>query len=95
MENWISVEDRPLFTKDDKGNWECTKDGDDEFIAALQYEDSTQPGKELWWIHHCVVEDSIGLCIVGDVYNEPAGWDLEHVTHWQPLPSPPDKKTAG
>jgi len=87
---WHSVEDRPLFTKDRHGYWTCTKDGDKEFIAALQYNDSTRPHeKNLWWIRHCVVQDEIGLCVVGDDDNEPAGWELEDVTHWMPMPSPP------
>jgi hypothetical protein len=30
---WHSVEDRPLFTKDERGNWTCTEDGDKEFIG--------------------------------------------------------------
>lgn len=86
---WHSVEDRPLFTKDERGNWVCTEEGDGEFIAALPYNDSKRPNEELWWIRHCVVEDEIGLCVVGDDYNEPAGWNLEDVTHWMPIPSPP------
>lgn len=87
---WHSVEDRPLFTKDERGNWTCTEDGDGEFIAALPYNDRKRPNEELWWIRHCVVEDGIGLCVVGDNDNEPAGWNLEDVTHWMPMPSPPD-----
>lgn len=86
---WHSVEDRPLFTKDERGNWICTEDGDGEFIAALPYNDSKRPNEDLWWIRHCVVEDETGLCVVGDDYNEPAGWNLEDVTHWMPMPSPP------
>ena len=80
--DWYSVEDRPLFTKDERGYWVCTEDGEGEFIAALK----TNKG---WWIRHCVVEDETGLCVVGDDYNEPAGWNLEDVTHWRPMWSPP------
>jgi hypothetical protein len=87
---WHSVEDRPLFTKNERGNWICTEDGDGEFIAALPYNDSKRPNENLWWIRHCVVEDETGLCIVGDDYNQPAGWNLEDITHWMPMPSPPD-----
>ena len=87
---WISVEDRPLYEIDDGGNWICTKDGDNEFIAAVPYVDKNKPGEELWWIHHCVVEDKTGLCIVGDDWNEPAGWDLTSVTYWQLWPAPPN-----
>lgn len=89
LHEWISVDDRPLFTVDEKGHWTCTEDGTNDFIAALQYEDLERPNQVLWWIHHCVVEDGIGLCIVGDDSNEPAGWELECVTHWKPFPSPP------
>lgn len=84
--NWISVEDRPLFTIDENGHWVCTEDGDKEFIAAVACE---EPSGIKWWIRHCVVEDSVGLCIVGDYENEPAGYMLSDVTHWQPLPTPP------
>lgn len=87
-DKWIRVEDRPLVTREEK-EWVCTDDGSKPFIAALQYNDSTQPGKELWWIHHCVIEDQVGLCIVGEDENTPAGWQIEDVTHWQKLPSPP------
>lgn len=86
---WISVDERPLFTKDEKGIWTCTEDGDGEFFAAVPYNDVKRPKEELWWIRHCVVEDEIGLCVVGDDDIEPAGWDLEDVTHWMPLPKSP------
>ncbi len=87
---WISVEERPLFTKDENGNWTCTEDGDKEFIAAVPYADSKRPDEtNLWWIRHCVVEDAIGLCVVGDDDNEPAGWQLEDVVYWMPLVAPP------
>jgi hypothetical protein len=76
---WHSVEDRPLFTKDERGNRVCTEDK--EFIAALEI-------NKRWWIRHCVVDET-GLCVVGDDNNEPAGWNLEDVTHWMPMPSPP------
>lgn len=79
---WHSVKDRPLLTKNERGHWVCTEDGDKEFIAALE----TNKG---WWIRHCVVEYETGLCVVGDDYNEPAGWELQDVTHWMPMPSPP------
>ncbi len=82
---WFSVKERPLFTKDEKGYWTCTKDGDTEFIAAVQYNDNTQPGKTFWWIHHCVIEDETGLCVVGEDGNEPAGWQLEDVEYWKPV----------
>lgn len=86
---WHSVENRPLVTKNERGHWICTEDGDGEFIAALPYRNSKRPNEVLWWIRHCVVEAETGLCVVGDDYNVPAGWDLEDVTHWMPLPSPP------
>ncbi|MGH7240507.1 MAG: hypothetical protein ACREHG_10670 [Candidatus Saccharimonadales bacterium] len=89
---WISVKDRPLYTTDEKGNWVCTEDGDKEFIAAIPYEDARLPNRQWWWIRHCVVEDVIGLCVIGDDDNEPSGWTLEQVTHWQPLPEPPTQK---
>jgi hypothetical protein len=88
-EAWISTEIRPLFTKDEHGNWICTEDGDNEFIAAVPYSDSKKPDKDLWWIRHCVIEDESGLCVVGDCGNEPASWSVADVTHWQPMPSPP------
>ncbi len=86
--NWISVEDRPLFTIDENGHWVCTEDGDKEFIAAVEYNDSREPYKTKWWIRHCVVEDGVGLCVVGDDENEPAGYELSDVTHWMPITPP-------
>lgn len=86
---WHSVVDRPLYTKDERGHWVCTEDGNNEFIAALPYNDKKRPNEDLWWIRHCVVEDVYGLCVVGDDCNEPAGWELEDVTHWMPWVSPP------
>jgi hypothetical protein len=85
---WHSVSDRPLFTETERG-WVCTDDGDGEFIAAVPYGDKRHPGKEMWWIQHCVVEDETGLCVVGDGWNEPAGYSIEDVTHWMPWPSSP------
>ncbi len=91
-DKWISVEDRPLYTKDEKGNWTCTEDGNKEFIAAVPYNDSKKPNENnLWWIRHCVIVDVFGLCVVGDTDNEPAGWQLEDITHWQPLPELPNQ----
>ena len=90
---WISVDDRPLFTKDDKGNRTCTEDGGKEFIAAVPYADSKRPNEtNLWWIRHCVVEDGIGLCVVGDDDNEPAGWQIEDIVYWMPWPAPPARR---
>lgn len=89
---WISVEDKPLFTIDENGNWVCTEAGDEEFIAAVSYSDSKRPNeKNLWWIRHCVIEDKIGLCVVGDDDNSPAGWDMKDILFYQPLPKPPQQ----
>jgi hypothetical protein len=88
--SWISVKDRPLFTIDEKGNWECTEDGDREFIAAVPYNSTKHPDKDLWWIRHCVIEDEIGLCVVCEDSNEPAGWGMEAVEfYYHLLPNPP------
>lgn len=87
-EEWISVEERPLFTET-KGGWIATDDGDKDFIAALKYEDKLQPGKELWWVHHCSLEDETGLVVIGDDENEPAGWTMKDITHWMPFPKKP------
>lgn len=86
---WINVRDRPLITRNEKAQWECTLDGDKEFIAAVPYFDHGKPGKNLWWIKHCVIEDEIGLCVVGDDENVPAGWTIEDITHYFHLPEPP------
>lgn len=85
LDEWIRVEDRPLFIIDENGNWTCTKDGNQEIIAAVE----TNKG---WWIKHCIIEDAIGLCVVGDMDNEPAGWDMTDITHWMPLPKPPKEQ---
>jgi hypothetical protein len=81
---WISVKERPLVNwNDEHDRWECTKDGEREFMACVELGDGT------FWIKHCVIEDKIGLCVVGETGNEPAGWEIEDVEWWQPLPSPP------
>jgi hypothetical protein len=86
---WISVQDRPLITKDSEGRWECTDDGMKEFIAAVPYGLITNPDKTLWWIRLCVMEDEIGLCVIGDDDNESAGHTIDDVTHYFHLPAPP------
>lgn len=86
---WISAAKHPLFIIDEKGNWECTEAGNKEFIAAVQYEDRKKPGEILWWIRHCVVVDRIGLSVITDDDTEPAGWSLDMVSFYQPVPSPP------
>ena len=83
-DGWISVEDAPLFIET-KDGWECTDAAEDEFWAAIEYTDNRYPDKVFWWIHRCVVEDEIGLCVVGDMDNEPAGWTLKDVTHYMPI----------
>ncbi len=86
---WISVVDAPLFINTEFG-WECTEAGNGEFWAAVPYNDSTKPDKkDLCWIHRCVVEDGVGLCIVGDEENTPAGWQLEDVVFYMPIKLPP------
>lgn len=87
---WYSVENRPLFKKDVNGGWVCTEDGEKEFIAAVRYEHKQKTNEDFWWIRHCVIEDEIGLCVVGDITNEPAGWDLEDVMYWMPMPCSPN-----
>lgn len=86
---WINVEDRPLITKDEKGNWECTNDGNLPFVAAVPYSKINEPGKILWWIRLCIMEDETGLCVMGDDDNEAAGWRIDDVTHYFHLPESP------
>lgn len=87
--NWISVKDRPLIIQSKLG-WECTDDGAQEFIAAIPYTDTDLPEQTLWWIHHCTIEDESGLCVVGDGFNEPAGWQIQDVQFWAPWVSSPE-----
>lgn len=89
MNGWYSVIDRPLYTVDKNGNWVCTEDGERSFIACVPYNDSNRPGDDLWWIHHCVIEDGIGLCVVGEDDNQAAGWSLQDVAFWKPFPHVP------
>ena len=86
---WISVKDRPLFTIDEKGNWECTSDGDGEFIAAVPYYISGNRKNKLWWIRHCTFVDADGLHVVTDDETEKAGWDMKDVVYYHPLPEIP------
>lgn len=78
---WISVKDRPLFKILSDETWEATEDGEKEFLAAVE----TNKG---WWIKHCVIEDRIGLCIVGELDNEPAGFDLSDIQYFAHIASP-------
>lgn len=87
--NWINILDRPLITRNERNEWECTNDGMKEFIAAVPYFLSTCPGIQLWWIRLCIIEDETGLCVVGDDDNEPAGWTIDDVTHYIHLPVAP------
>lgn len=89
-EKWIRVEDAPLFTVEN-GHWACTEAGNNTFVAAVPYNDSTKPGKKLWWIRLCVIEDGIGLCVVEEDDNIPAGWDMADVTHYK-LIIPPNQQ---
>ena len=93
-QGWISVKDRPLYQINELGHWVCTKDGEGEFIACIPYNDSKKPNQQLYWIHHCIVIDEDGLCIVVDGDHEKAGWELQHITHWMPLPIPPSQQTT-
>lgn len=78
---WISVKDKPLYTVDSLG-WVCTEEGEQQFIAYVP----TNVGA---WVKHCVVEDEIGLCVVGEDDNWKAGYELEDVTHYILIPEPP------
>lgn len=89
-DGWISVEDAPLIIKNGNG-WYCTDAGNKEFIAALPYIDKKKPGKYLWWIRHCVIENG-SLCVVGDDDNEIAGWEVDGITHYKSIPAPPITK---
>lgn len=80
---WHSVKDRPLVNKLRRWGWIATPDGMKDFIAAVQLVDGA------WWTRHCVLEDEIGLCVVGDACNDPAGWNIEDITHWTEYPSDP------
>lgn len=83
---WVSVEDAPLFTKE--GNmWTATIPEGQEFIAALQYNDKTKPGRSFWWIRLCVITD-LGLCVVEEDDVVPAGWDMADVTHYKLIEPP-------
>jgi|694.fasta_scaffold73636_2 hypothetical protein len=85
---WIHVSDRPLVIKVGEHAWETTEDGSGEFLAAVPYNDSTRPEeKDLWWIRHCVIEES-GLCVVGDDDNESASWSAHNVEYWMPITNP-------
>jgi hypothetical protein len=92
---WVSVEDRPLVTYNDKGHWEATEDGDKDFIAAVPYAYSDSDNVLQWWIRHCRLHPIAGLCQVIKCHAEPVSWDINDVTHWQPLPQPPLPKDNG
>lgn len=85
---WISVKDRPLIIETPKG-WECTEDGNKDFLAAIPYWNISGEKVLKWAIHHCCFEDEVGLCVVGDDENTPCGWDHSAITHYIPIPAPP------
>lgn len=82
---WYNVKDRPLVKQIASG-WETTEDGNNDFMAALQYTISLDQTIH-WWIRHCVIEDGV-LCVVGDDENEPAGWIVDDVQYWSPIDIP-------
>ncbi len=84
---WIHVSDRPLITQKSEHAWETTEDGSEDFLAAVSYNDSSRPNETLWWVRHCVIEES-GLCVVGDDGNEPASWSVHSVEYWMPIVLP-------
>lgn len=86
-DKWISVENKPLVISI-KNGWECTDEGMKTFLAAVPYEDSRYPEKQFWWIRQCIIEEDIGLCIVGDDENTPAGWEIESITHYMIIEPP-------
>lgn len=89
-ELWVSVEDRPLVRVYDNGDWEATKDGSGEFLAAVPYTDANDgDGRTRWWIRHCVIQDEIGLSVVEDDDVVSAGWNTTDITHYFPIPIPP------
>ena len=85
---WKPIEKYPLYEK--------TEDGIDllinrPFIAAVPYHNN-KTDEHLWWIRHCDVNDDNGeLCVICNDDIEPAGWELEDVTHWMDVPLDPDK----
>jgi len=83
---WISVKDKPLFISHIGGKdyWECTSDGEGEFLAAIQLQNNE------WWIKHCVIEDEVGLMIVGDCDDENsyAGYGIEDVEFYAKIEPP-------
>lgn len=93
---WGSVKDRPLITLDENGNWECTEDGDNDFIAAvhIQADEKNPPS---WDTFHARMVDETGLCVVygEDGDEDPCGWDIEAVSYWMPWPEPPQPGKEG
>lgn len=85
--DWISVKERPLVINGDH-YWQCTEDGSKEFMAAVPYSDTNKPGQLLWWIRYCLIEDEVGLCVIGDTENESCGWEVDHVEYWMPVNEP-------
>lgn len=86
-EEWIDNDVKPLVKETPTG-WITTENCPDQFIAALQYCDN-ETGKQYWWIHHCIIEENIGLCVVGEDDNQPAGWNITDIEYYYPIPKPP------
>lgn len=88
-DQWIPVTEKPLTFYDDN-QWWLTDDGEKEFIAAVEL------SNEKWWVRHCYIENG-RLMVKGDEIDDDhmAGWEVRDVTHWQPIPEPPQTQKPG
>lgn len=87
-DNWISTEEKPLVTINEDKSWFVNDGVPDEFLAALQVFNKID-SQTTWWIRHCIIAGTGGLCVVTDDDYEPAGWEITDVEFYQPLPAPP------
>ena len=86
---WISVEDKPLVIMDDKEErWTCTENGCKEFMA-LTWFTNINTGEVTPWMHHCLIEDEIGLCVVGEDGNDSASIQPWEVSYYFLIPTAP------
>lgn len=92
---WVSVKEAPLFTVNERGEWECTEAGNGQFLAALEYIDTKGDGSKQWWVRHCVVMDIVGLCVITEDDAEPAGWELDDVEYYMPISTPNEASISG
>ena len=92
QKEWISVKEKPLYESVEGDDFILTNAAEGEFIGAVPVFNNVTK-ETSWEVHHYVIEDEVGLCVVGEDGNEPAGWGVEDIELYMPIPKLPDVST--